>query len=84
MTQFADLTEAEFKAKYLGYRGSGFQSCNATNSTLNVKDIPANVDWRTVNGTLTPVKIQGGCGSCWAFSTTESLESESAIHGFGL
>jgi hypothetical protein len=39
-----------------------------------LKALPTRFDWRDLNGT-TPVRNQGGCGSCWAFATVGVLES---------
>jgi hypothetical protein len=40
--------------------------------------LPNSFDWRTFNNTnyITPVKSQSGCGSCWAFATTGSVQDE--------
>ena len=47
-----------------------------------VQTLPASYDWRSLNG-VTPIKNQGNCGSCWAFSTVGPLESQILLQGGG-
>ena len=74
MNQFADLSSEEFGAKYLiKYPASSTATTKCTGAQASTDNLPAEVDW-TTKGAVTAIKNQGQCGSCWAFSTTGSLE----------
>jgi C1A family cysteine protease len=83
ITKFSDMSHEEFSALYLM---SNYTRMNPrpTAKTVFTQKVgapdPTNYDWSTT-GYTTPVYNQQQCGSCWAFSATETIESYWALAG---
>merc|ERR1712002_312758 len=76
---FSTMTDSE-KQSWLGFNVTGAELNSRdvpSPSALSYSEIPAKKLWN-VEGKVTAVKNQGGCGSCWTFGAVRGLETRYA------
>ena len=84
VNKFADWTDEEFE-QLLGNRPDGIRYTAISPElqlTLSNTKAPSSFDWRNDKRKIVgPVRNQGQCGCCWAFSTMETIASAWALAG---
>ncbi|KAF6176057.1 hypothetical protein GIB67_000151 [Kingdonia uniflora] len=80
LNKFADMSNKEFNQVYSSKikKPMKVTKRGSISSRTKTCEAPTSLDWRKKSA-VTGVKDQGGCGSCWAFSSTGAIEGINAI-----
>jgi len=90
VNQFADLSNAEFRTTHLAQTqeapGIRLNYQCPVNFAASGNALPDSVDWRSTSNptgtvTVTGVKDQGSCGSCWSFGGAATFEGAMCASG---
>lgn len=77
LNKFALMDQVTFARRFLTGRNTAPRrrgvEATTTYKASPHKSIPTSVDW-VAKGVVVPIKNQGQCGSCWAFSATANME----------
>jgi len=94
ITEFADLSPQEFASIYLTLNYTAVKQELENNGLVDLvptapalthkfNALPTAYDWNG-KGCVTGIYNQGQCGSCWAFASTQNMETVGCIAGKGL
>jgi len=87
VSQFMDMGQDEFASTYLMKKVNLSEPHGhpARARVQMVPNLPSSFDWGSqAPDCVTAVKDQGQCGSCWAFSAVETIESVCCLAGYSL
>eukprot|EP00727_Mastigamoeba_balamuthi_P001964 m51a1_g11765 putative cathepsin k (380) ;mRNA; f:230100-231567 len=93
LNDFADLSQDEYEERYTSDSlaqelasadvplANDSEQLQAQRTVETRAEIPESYDWRSM-GAVGPVKVQGQCGSCYAFAATGAIEAQMVINKY--